>query len=90
MTETMLIIGLAVAIGILGILLILSRVELSATREAWDRAVESAERADERALIVQHNFDEAMARPNQVLVPQDTVEVISHHVIAYLSATEKK
>lgn len=89
MTETI-IIALSAIIGILALALWISRVDLKATREAWDRASEMAERADERAATIQRDFDTAMTRPYQVFIPNETVEMISHHVIAYLSATEKK
>ena len=85
-----LVIALSVLVGILGIVLYISRKELADTREAWDAAIYAAERADERASIMEHAYNDFIARPQQILIPQDTIEIISHHVINYLSATEKK
>jgi hypothetical protein len=85
-----LVIALSVLVGILGIILYISRKELADTREAWDAAIYAAERADERASIMEHAYNDFIQKPYQVLVPEQTVEILAHHVINYLSATEKK
>ena len=85
-----LVIGLSVLVGILGIILYISRKELNDTREAWDHAIEIAERADQRATELQQFYNDFIQKPYQVLVPQDTIETLAHHVIKYLSETEKR
>ena len=62
------------------------KVELRQARESFDRVLDNAARADERAADVAKIHQELLARPVQAIVPRESIEIMGNLIVQYLDA----
>lgn len=64
---------------------IFQQVDLHRTRESYDRVLDAAARADERADDTAKIHQELITRPVQAMIPMGAIETIANAVAQYLN-----